>query len=84
MGVLKKIDNQHFIYEEKELQILIAIAVENKNLIKDYWKKYKGKSILPNDTINGFLLVNSEDQDSLKIDFSNESQYLIKNLQKFD
>jgi hypothetical protein len=84
MPVLKKIDNQHFIYEEVELNILVAIAVEHKTLIKDFWKKFKGKSVIGDDQIEGFQMIKTEEQDSLKIDFSTPTLYSIKNLSKFD
>lgn len=84
MQILKKVDNQHFIYEEVELKILVAIAVEHKKMIKDFWKKFKGKSVIGDDQIEGFPMIRTDEQESLKIDFSSPTLYSIKNLSKFD
>ncbi len=83
MAVLRKIDNQHIIYEEKTLGVLVAIKKENTAQIKRYWKQNKGKSEQPDDTIQGFSFVHDEEQESLRIDFENEMEFKIKNLEKF-
>ena len=52
--------------------------------MKAYWKLNKGKSELPADLIKGFPMIHDEEQDSLKIDFSEENTYEIRTLNKFD
>jgi len=52
-------------------------------MIKKYWKT-KDKSKLDHTKISGFPFVQTEEQESLKIDFSNQLEYEIVNLKKFD
>ena len=52
--------------------------------MKTYWKLNKGKSELPADLIKGFPMIHDEEQDSLKIDFTEEKSYEIRELNKFD
>ncbi|WP_027418588.1 hypothetical protein [Crocinitomix catalasitica] len=78
------IGEEYFIYENKQLNCLIAILKTDQKIIKTYWKKYKGKSVLGIETIKGYLLIQDEEQDSLKINFSESNKYQIKNLIKFD
>lgn len=84
MGILKKEGGEHLVYEIEQEGILVAIEKQNASSIKKYWKKYKGKADQPEDTIQGFPFVHDEEQDSLKIDFSQEQAYQIKLLKKFD
>ncbi len=84
MGILKKEGGDHLVYELDEEGILVAVEKKEASAIKKYWKKYKGKSEQPEDTIAGFPFVHDEEQDSLKIDFSAERDFKIKLLKKFD
>lgn len=84
MGILKKEGGEHLVYEIEQEGILVAIEKQNASIIKKYWKKYKGKSEQPEDTIQGFPFIHDEEQDSLKIDFEQEQAYQIKLLKKFD
>jgi hypothetical protein len=84
MGILKKEGGEHLVYELEEEGILVAIEKSQASTIKKYWKKYKGKSVQPEDMIAGFPFIHDEEQDSLKIDFTQEGMYPIKRLKKFD
>ncbi|NRA13366.1 MAG: hypothetical protein HRT57_15580 [Crocinitomicaceae bacterium] len=82
MPVLKKLDNELLIYEESALSILVAIRKADQKIIKKYWKsKDKSKE---EQMISGFPFIQTEEQDSLKIDFTKEVEYEIVNLKKFD
>ena len=84
MGILKKEGGDHLVYEVEGQGILVAIEKAQSSAIKKYWKKYKGKSEQPDDTIQGFPFIHDEEQDSLKIDFTEEHSYTIRLLKKFD
>lgn len=84
MAILKKEGNEHLVYEYAQKGILVAITKEDQSIIKKFWKKYKGKSAIPNDTIDGFPFVLDEEHDSLKIDFSTKESFEISGLKKFD
>ncbi|MCH2229098.1 MAG: hypothetical protein MK105_02045 [Crocinitomicaceae bacterium] len=84
MGIIKKEGGAHVVFEIEQEGILVAIEKQNTSAIKKYWKKYKGKSEQPEDTVQGFPFVHDEVQNSLKIDFTNECSYPIKSLKKFD
>ncbi len=78
-----QINTPKFItFEEMELGTLVAINVEDQKTIKQFWKA-KDKSTLKTKTVKGYSFVHDEEQDSLKIDFSEEKEFEIKNLQKF-
>lgn len=82
MPVLKKLDNEFLIYEETVLSVLIAVRKEDQKRIKKYWKsKDKSKE---EQMISGFPFIQTEEQDSLKIDFETKKNYEIVNLKKFD
>ena len=82
MGILLKSQDHHLIYEEKELGILVAIEKEDQKLIKKYWKSKDKTGIASK--VDGFPLIQSEEQESLKIDFTEKVAYEIQNLEKFD
>lgn len=84
MPIIKKSENEHLVYEHAELGILVAITKDEAKAIKKFWKQYKGKKDVPNDTVKGHPFVFDEEQESLKIDFASEGSYEIKFLQKFD
>lgn len=84
MGMIKKIGEEYLIYEHKERACLIAIKKEDQQFIKKFWKKNKGKSVIGNDLINAYPLVNDKEQNSLKIDFSEQITCEIQHLAKFE
>lgn len=83
MQLIKNLGIEHLIYDNSAQGCLVAIDKSDQKIIKKFWKKYKGKSIIENDTIKGYPLVQDDEQDSLKIDFSEQKEYLIKDLAKF-
>ncbi len=84
MADIKKLGTQHFIYEYEEKGLLVAIEKADLSTIKKFWKKYKGKSSIPDDTVMGYPFVFDEEQDSMKIDFTEKKAFPIKGLKKFD
>ena len=82
MRLLKKQVDDFLIYENVELSILVAIRMEDQKKIKKYWKS-KDKSAVEA-TISGFPFIQTEEQESLKIEFSKKQEYEIVNLKKFN
>lgn len=76
--------SDYFIYEHTKLGVLVAVNVNDLKEMKAYWKLNKGKSDLPPDLIKGFPMIHDKEQDSLKIDFTEEKSYEIRALNKFD
>lgn len=74
----------YFIYEHVRLECLVAVRTTDLKMIKNYWKLNKGKNPLPNDTVKGFPMIQDDEQDSLKIDFTKEFDYEIREMNKFD
>jgi len=70
-------------YEETELGILVAVNSENQKIIKKFWKT-KDKSKVEHSEVKGFPFIHTDEQDSLKIDFTEEKLYTIENLKKFN
>ena len=83
MALLRKLDDEYLVYEESELAMLVAIRKSDQIKIKKYWKT-KDKSKLTDTTISGFPFIQTDEQESLKIDFTEEGIYEIVNLKKFD
>jgi hypothetical protein len=83
MQLIKNLGIEHLIYENTALGFLVAIDKSDQKIIKKFWKKHKGKSVIENDTIMAYPLVQDEEQDSLKIDFAEQQEYLIRDLVKF-
>jgi hypothetical protein len=83
MGIIRKSDEQHIIYEHSELEILIAINKEDVKTIKTFWKNNKGKSSQGTDKIEGHKFIFDEEQGSLKIDFENLDKFEIRFLSKY-
>ena len=81
MGLLKRQGDDFLIYENVELSILVAIRIVDQKIIKKYWKS-KDKSIVES-KVSGFPFIQTEEQESLKIEFSTEQEYEIVNLTKF-
>lgn len=84
MELSKKLSPEYLTYDNTELGVLIAIDKVDQIIIKKFWKKNKGKSTIESDTIQGFPFVQDDAQDSLKIDFSEQKTYFIRDLVKFD
>jgi hypothetical protein len=83
MGIIRKSEDQHFVYEHTELGILVAVGKEDTAKIKSFWKTNKAKTNPANDTIEGYKFVFDEEQESLKIDFEKLEKFEIKFLSKY-
>lgn len=81
MGIIRKEENAYLIYEEQELGQLVAIHKDDQKAIKKYWKS-KDKSAVEQ-LVKGFPFVMTEEQETLKIDFSEAHEYTIAHLKKF-
>lgn len=65
--------------------ILVAVERTESKAIGKAFKKYKKAELVPEDlVVKGFPFVLDEEYESLKIDFSQEQSYKIKNLEKAD
>ncbi len=84
MADIRQLGAQYFTYEFEEKGLLVALEKAELNTIKKFWKKYKGKSTIPDDAVMGFPFVYDDEQESLKIDFTEQRSYPIKGLKKFD
>lgn len=82
MEILRTIKSDYEMYENQRLECLVAIDREECNVIKSYFKKYKGKKEQPKDKVSGFKFVTDKEFDSLKIDFENKLEFQIKDLVK--
>jgi hypothetical protein len=82
MEINQKSESAFYIYEESELGILVAIHKTDQSIIKKYWKSKGEKDASA--SISGHPFIQDEEQGSLKIDFSQEQQFLISNLSKFN
>jgi len=82
MGVIRLIKSDYQFYEHTSLECLVAIEGDDCKLIKDYFKKYKGKTEKPNDEVPGFKMIKDEEFESLKIDFEHPFKFKIKDLVK--
>lgn len=62
---------------------LVAIEREASKAIGKAFKKYKKAETIPNElTVRGYNFILDEEYDSLKIDFTNELEFKIKDLAK--
>lgn len=82
MPVLRKSENEFLIYEDPTQAILVAIRKTDQSKIKKYWKSKDKSSV--DAFISGFPFIQSDEQETLKIDFDTEMQFQIANLKKFD
>lgn len=80
MSIIREIKNEHFIYEDEENGLLVAISKDDQKAIKKYWKS-KGKTEVT--AVPGHPMVVDEEHNSLKIDFSKTNAYNIQNLKLF-
>lgn len=81
MGVLRTIKSDYEIYENTVLECLVAIQRDDCKKIKAYRKKNKGQKDKPSALIAGYKFVMDEEFNSLKIDFSEELQFEIRDLE---
>mgnify|MGYP001175716546 FL=1 len=70
------------IYEHTGLSVLVAISQENNCTVKAFQKKHP-KNKKSTEKISGFKLVVDQEFGSLKIDFSESFDFLIKDLKLF-
>jgi hypothetical protein len=70
------------IYEHTGLSVLVAISQENNWAVKAFQKKHP-KNKKSTEKISGFKLVVDQEFGSLKIDFSESFDFLIKDLKLF-
>ncbi|MDC3252823.1 hypothetical protein OAU25_01080 [Crocinitomicaceae bacterium] len=82
MGILRKESNAHVIYEHQTLGKLVAIHKDDQALVKKFWKAKDKTKIYG--TVDGFPFVMTDEQETLKIDFSQTETYHISDLQKFN
>ena len=82
MGILRTIKSDYEMYENETLDCFVAIQRDDCKEIKAYNKKNKGQKSKPSQKIKGFKFVMDEEFESLKIDFSKELQFEIRNLAK--
>ena len=80
MPILRTIKSDYEFFHHQELDILVAIDSENRNILSDYWKATKGKQKGKSPKIKGYKLIPDEEFQSLKIDFSESFQFEAKNL----
>jgi len=83
MPILPFKNVEHVIYEHLTEGKLFAIEKEKSKPVSRFYKKYKGKKVLPGDKILGYWFVMDEEYNSLKIDFSQEVEVEIRELQLF-
>jgi hypothetical protein len=83
MANLPFVNKSEDIYENLSEGILVAISGEENSKIIDFQKKNKGKKKLPSTKVKGYRFVLDEEFDSLKIDFSVEVDFIIKDLKLF-
>lgn len=74
---------EHIIYEHVKEGKLFAIEKTESKRADTFFKKYKGKKAKPNDKIKGYWFIMDEEYNSLKIDFSEEVEVKIKELELF-
>ncbi len=82
MGIIRNIKSDYEVYENMALECLVAIERNDCETIKAYRKKYKGKVPLPREQVKGYKFVIDEEFQSLKIDFTEQHQFEIKDLDK--
>jgi len=82
MGLLRTIKSNFEMFDNKNLDCLVAIQQDQCKDVKSFFKKYKGKKNIPNDTIQGFKFIKDEEFGSLKIDFETKYTFNVKDLYK--
>lgn len=74
---------EYLVYEHQTAGKLVAVEKQESKKIGAFFKKYKGKKLKPNDKVGGYWFVLDEEHNSLKIDFSEEIEVEIKELELF-
>jgi len=84
MPILRIIKSDYEFYHHQALNIVVALDEENRKILTTWWKENNGKQqgVLPKLKVTGFKLINDEEFQSLKIDFSESFQFEAKELQK--
>ncbi|MCU4174809.1 hypothetical protein [Carboxylicivirga sp. N1Y90] len=82
MGILRTIKSDYEMYENSALECFVAIQRDDCKEIKAFNKKNKGQKNKPSQKIKGFKFVMDEEFESLKIDFTTEHQFEIRDLAK--
>lgn len=82
MGILREVKSDYEMYEHQTLECFVAIERDDCKEIKAYYKANKGKKPLPSQKVKGYRFILDEEFASLKIDFSEEHQFEIKELSK--
>jgi len=82
MPILRTIKSDFEFFHHEELNLLVALDVENRKLLSTYWRTNKGKQKghLPKLNVTGYKLITDEEFQSLKIDFSQSFQFEAKHL----
>tara|TARA_B110000977_G_scaffold181308_1_gene241838 strand:+ start:286 stop:546 length:261 start_codon:yes stop_codon:yes gene_type:complete len=83
MNVFGEKKKAEVIYEHQKLAVLVAVSNENNSIVRDFFKKYKGKNLQPSDTVEVYKMIVDEEFGSLKIDFSKNFEFFIKDLKLF-
>jgi len=83
MANLPFVNKSEVIYENLSEGILVAVSSEESNKIIDYQKKNKGKKKSPSTKVKGYSFVLDQEFNSLKIDFTAELTFEIKDLKLF-
>ncbi len=74
---------EHVVYEHQTEGRLVAIEKTESKRVGVFFKANKGKKAKPNDKIKGHWFIIDEEYNSLKIDFSQEVEVEIKELELF-
>ena len=83
MNILGEKKKAEVIYEHQKLGVLVAVSNENNSIVRGFFKKYKGKKTQPSDTVEAYKMIVDEEFGSLKIDFSKNFEFFIKDLKLF-
>jgi|GEM_PF-1241841 len=83
MANIPFVNTEHVIYENLVKGMLVAIPSDENLKIRAFQKKNKGKKKLPSTKVKGYSFVLDEEFNSLKIDFSTELNFEIKDLKLF-
>ena len=83
MNVLGNKKKSEIIYEHLKLGVLVAISSENHSIVKDIFKKSKGKMSPLTEKIQAYKMEVDAEFGSLKIDFSKTFEFQIIDLKLF-
>ncbi|MEN8927275.1 MAG: hypothetical protein ABF242_05930 [Flavobacteriales bacterium] len=80
MPILPFKNVEHIIYEHQTKGKLVAVEKEESKKVGVFKKKFKGKKTKPSEKVTGHWMINDEEYNSLKIDFTKEVKVEIKDL----